>query len=69
MSEPEAVADVLALSVKHLIDKRTNTGWTSGGHTGIDVPVFAFGQQSELFNGLQDNTDIAKKIFALLGKK
>ncbi|TYK64570.1 alkaline phosphatase [Colwellia echini] len=51
-----------------IIDKRTNTGWTTGGHTGIDVPVFAFGKQSELFTGQIDNTDIAKKIFTLLGK-
>ncbi|WDE14028.1 alkaline phosphatase [Thalassomonas haliotis] len=68
LSKPKEVVWVLATSVKHLLDKRTNTGWTSDGHTGIDVPVYAFGQQSELFNGLQDNTDIAKKIFTLLGK-
>lgn len=59
----------LSLSIKRIIDKYTNTGWTSGGHTAIDVPVFAFGKQSELFNGQQDNTDIANKIFMLLGKK
>jgi alkaline phosphatase len=58
----------LSLTVKQIIDKYSNTGWTSGGHTAIDVPVFAFGKQSELFNGQQDNTDIAKKIFSLLGK-
>lgn len=58
----------LSLTVKKIIDKHTNTGWTSGGHTAIDVPVFAFGKQSSLFNGQQDNTDIAKKIFSLLGK-
>lgn len=58
----------LLKSVKAIIDNRSNSGWTSGGHTAIDVPVFAFGKQSELFNGLQDNTDIAKKIFMLLGK-
>jgi alkaline phosphatase len=56
-------------NVKHIIDNRSNSGWTSGGHTAIDVPVFAFGKQSELFNGQQDNTDIAKKIFSLLGKE
>lgn len=63
-------ASELALikTVKSIMDTRTNSGWTSGGHTAIDVPVFAFGKQSELFNGLQDNTDIAKKIFKLLGK-
>lgn len=55
-------------NVKHIIDNRTNSGWTTGGHTAIDVPVFAFGKRCELFNGSQDNTDIAKKIFTLLGK-
>jgi alkaline phosphatase len=58
----------LSLTVKQIINRYSNTGWTSGGHTAIDVPVFAFGKQSELFNGHQDNTDIAKKIFSLLGK-
>ena len=58
----------LSLAVKQIIDEYSNTGWTSGGHTAIDVPVFAFGKQSELFSGQQDNTDIAKKIFSLLGK-
>ncbi|MGY0648836.1 MAG: alkaline phosphatase, partial [Paraglaciecola chathamensis] len=30
-------------TVKTLLDVRTNTGWTTGGHTGVDVPVFAKG--------------------------
>jgi len=64
-----AAQKALVKSVKHIIDTHTNSGWTSGGHTAIDVPVFAFGKQKALFNGQQDNTDIAKKIFALLGKK
>jgi len=55
-------------ALKHVIDGRTNTGWTTGGHTGVDVPVFAFGQNSDVFRGQQDNTDIAKNIFKLLGK-
>lgn len=61
--------NALYKAIKKLIDKRTNTGWTSSGHTAIDVPVFAFGQHSELFNGKLDNTDIAKLIFTLQGKK
>lgn len=63
-----AVKKALLKAVKHIVDSRTNSGWTSGGHTAIDVPVFAFGSQSKLFDGLQDNTDIGKKIFTLLGK-
>jgi alkaline phosphatase len=63
-----SVERVLYKTINHIIDSRTVTGWTSGGHTGIDVPVFSFGAQSENFTGYQDNTDIAKGIFKLLGK-
>lgn len=56
----------LYVALKQLIDLRTNTGWTTGGHTGVDVPVFAMGMSSDQFRGQIDNTDIAKKIFALL---
>jgi alkaline phosphatase len=67
MSEPN-ITNTLYKEIKKVIDKRTNTGWTSGGHTAIDVPVFAFGHGSELFKGKLDNTDIAKLIFTLQGK-
>lgn len=60
--------ETMAVAIRHVIDKRTNTGWTTGGHTGVDVQVFAAGPASELFNGHQDNTDIANKIFSLLPK-
>lgn len=70
--EPRPYQSVLNVITK-IIDVKTNTGWgsisPSGTHTGIDVPVFAFGKGSEIFSGFQDNTDIAKKIFTLLGKK
>ena len=62
------MSNIIANSIKTIIDVRTNTGWTSGGHTGIDVPVHTLGKSSEQFKGKIDNTDIAKKIFLLLGK-
>jgi len=62
------VEKALSTAVKAIINTRTNTGWTSSGHTAVDVPVFAMGTNKELFNGFQDNTDIAKKIFSLLNK-
>lgn len=61
-------AETMAVAIRHVIDKRTDTGWTTDGHTGTDVQVFAAGPASELFNGHQDNTDIANKIFSLLPK-
>ena len=63
-----SVNEALYQAVKHIIDQRTYTGWTSTGHTASDVPVFAMGSQKALFNGFSDNTDIAKKIFSLLEK-
>ncbi|NMP31545.1 alkaline phosphatase [Thalassotalea sp. M1531] len=57
---------IVGKAVTHIIDTRTNTGWTSGGHTAIDVPVIALGKHAEMFAGHQDNTDIAKKVFKLL---
>lgn len=56
-------------AINKLIDARTNTGWTTTGHTAIDVQIFAMGPQKELFEGKLDNTDIAKRIFELLEKK
>lgn len=45
-----------------IISKASNTGWTTGGHTAIDVPVLAYGQHKADFAGFQDNTQIAKKL-------
>jgi alkaline phosphatase len=61
--EPRAREAVL----KSILDERTNTGWTTSGHTGIDVEVYAFGAGAQEFAGNLNNTDIAKKIFELLG--
>jgi len=73
MKYPPRINSMLLKSLKKIIDKRTNTGWgsisDSASHNPIDVQVFSFGAQSEVFRGFQDNTDIAKKIFTLLGKK
>lgn len=56
-------------AINKVIDKLTNTGWTTSGHTAVDVPVYAIGSRSADFAGHLDNTDIAKKIFNLLDEK
>ncbi len=42
-------------------------GYTTAGHTGVMVPVFAFGPGAEKFSGIQDNTDLFFKMMDLLG--
>ncbi|WP_419959783.1 alkaline phosphatase [Psychrobacillus sp. BM2] len=56
-------------AIEDIFNKRSHTGWTTGGHTGEDVPVYAFGPSSNQFAGQLENTDHAKIIFDLLKTK
>jgi len=57
-----------------LLDGDYKTGkvvakYTSLGHSGIAVPIFAFGPGSEEFRGFMENTEIAEKMMKLLKLK
>lgn len=56
-------------AIEAIFNTRSNSGWTTGGHTGEDVPVYAFGPGKEKFTGLIDNTDNAKIIFNIIEGK
>jgi alkaline phosphatase len=56
-------------AIERIFDTRSGTGWTTDGHTGDDVPVYAFGPQKEKFAGMIDNTDQAQLIFEILKNK
>lgn len=43
--------------------------FSTGGHSGVMVPIYAFGPGSENFSGIIENTDIANKIKQLLNLK
>ena len=43
--------------------------YTTDGHSGVMVPLFAYGPKAETFSGIQNNIDIMPKIFKALGKK
>ncbi|NDI36027.1 alkaline phosphatase [Chengkuizengella sediminis] len=53
-------------AIEDIFNKRSLSGWTTDGHTGEEVPVYAFGPEKDRFVGLIDNTDNAKRIFELL---
>jgi alkaline phosphatase len=59
---------VIDNTIEAIFNKRSHTGWTTGGHTGEDVPVYAFGPYKARFAGQVDNTDHAKIIFDILEK-
>ena len=47
-----------SMAINQVISERAIVGWSSTGHTGTDVPLYAFGPGSHLFNGLHENTDL-----------
>lgn len=52
----------LSVSITHIINNKSGIGWTSYSHTGVPVPVYAYGVGSEIFNGYYDNTDVFNKL-------
>ncbi len=56
------IADVFTV-----FNRYTGIGWTTTGHTGDFTPVFAIGVGAELFGGLNNNTDLPKKIATATG--
>ena len=56
-------------AVNDIINRRSHTGWSTHGHTAVDVETFAYGKGSEKFRGVLDNTQLAEKFFEVLGRK
>jgi len=46
-----------AFQINSIISKHAFVGWTHTGHTGTDIPVYAYGPQAHKFGGLIENTD------------
>ncbi|WNF21121.1 alkaline phosphatase [Mesobacillus jeotgali] len=53
-------------AIEEIFNKRSHTGWTTSGHTGEDVNVYAFGPTREALSGKIENTDLAKHVFSIL---
>lgn len=57
----------MTLTGGDLDTRQVEATYGTGGHTGVMVPVFAFGPGAEQFRGVYDNTDIFKKMKKLYG--
>ncbi|MDZ7821383.1 MAG: alkaline phosphatase [Candidatus Marinimicrobia bacterium] len=60
--------DPFMVTVSRTLSRKAGIGWTTYSHTGVPVPVRAFGCGAERFDGYYDNTDIFKKLNTLIGK-
>jgi alkaline phosphatase len=56
----------LALNAGSIEKKEIKPHFSTGHHTGIMVPVYAFGPGSHLFRGTMENTQVYKNIKYLL---
>lgn len=54
--------NILDREANRHFNKECGISWTTGGHTGGAVPVYAIGKGAEKFSGRIDNTDIKGKI-------
>ncbi|MDR1638581.1 MAG: alkaline phosphatase [Clostridiales bacterium] len=52
----------LSVTCTHILNNKAGIGWTSYAHTGVPIPVFAYGEKAGIFGGSYDNTDIFKKL-------
>lgn len=59
--------DALNAALSEIIGRRALVGWTSWGHTAVDVNVYAYGPGRDRFRGSYDNTHIGKTLADLLG--
>lgn len=56
-------------TIRELLNRKVLLGFTSHGHTGVDVPLYADGPNADFFNTARDNTDIADVVADALGVK
>ncbi|MBN1669399.1 MAG: alkaline phosphatase [Kiritimatiellae bacterium] len=54
------------VTLTHILNQKAGVTWGSYGHTASPLPVSAVGAGHELFNGYYHNTDVAKKIIAVM---
>lgn len=55
-----------AVKVFGILDSVTGLGWTTNGHSGGLVPVYAIGVGAEKFASFNDNIDLPKKIMSIV---
>ena len=58
--------DAITNTVVAIFDNKCSVGWTSGAHTALPVDTSAYGVNSNVFSGMYENSDIAKKLKAIV---
>lgn len=54
-------------SISQVISRRARVGWTTRGHTAVDVGLYAWGPGAERFGGVMENAAVGRALADLLG--
>ncbi|KAI8086207.1 alkaline-phosphatase-like protein [Halteromyces radiatus] len=59
--------EVLVTYFGDIVSRRALIGWTTWGHTGVDVNLYALGENAQILRGSHENTEIGDFIVNYLG--
>ncbi len=51
----------------HIVSRRAGIGWTTGGHTAVDVGLYAWGPGADRLHGVMENDAVGRALADLLG--
>ncbi|KAJ2359042.1 vacuolar alkaline phosphatase, partial [Coemansia sp. RSA 2618] len=49
-----------------IVSQRAHVGWSTGGHTGADVGLYAYGNHANMFHGNMENTRLGELLMEYL---
>lgn len=64
----EEVRETALSAIREIVNRRAGIGWTTSGHTGVDVNLYAFGPGSEAFWHNHPNDEVGRLLFRALGE-
>ncbi len=54
-------------TLAHLVSRRALVGWTTGGHTAVDVGLYAYGPGADRLRGAMENDAVGRALADVLG--
>lgn len=69
LAPPIDPTDDCRKAIADISSRRAQIGWSTSGHTGVDVPVHASGYRSEKLVGNMENTDVSVLSFVSLSRR
>ena len=59
--------NLFGVTLRDIVSTRAGIGWTTDGHTAVDVGLYSFGPSSEWFQGHMENDEVGRRLFEALG--